>query len=53
MDYAISTFIPVYQQAVAINKKHLDPVFLGETTAAEACVALAEELNPILEKAAA
>lgn len=53
MEYAISTFIPVYQQAVAINQKHLDPVFLGETTAAEACVALAEELNPILEKAAA
>ncbi len=53
MAYAISTFVPVYQQAVAINKKHLDLVFLGETTAAEACVQLAEEVNPILEKAAA
>jgi multiple sugar transport system substrate-binding protein len=53
MEYAISTFIPVYQQAVAITQKHLDPVFLGEAQAADACVSLAEELNPVLAEAAA
>lgn len=53
MEYAISVFVPVYQQAVAVYQKHLDPVYLGEVTAAEACPRLVEELNPILEAAAA
>lgn len=53
MEYAVSVFVPVYQQAVATYQKHLDPIFLGEVQAAEACIALVEELNPILEKAAA
>jgi multiple sugar transport system substrate-binding protein len=53
MEYAISVFVPVYQQAVAIYQKHLDPVYLGEVSAAEACPRLVAELNPILEAAAA
>jgi multiple sugar transport system substrate-binding protein len=52
MDYSISTFIPSYQQATAILSKHLDPVFLGESTAAEACPAIVEELNPVLAESA-
>lgn len=51
-DNTTSTFIPSYQQATAILAKHTDPVYLGETTAAEACPMVVEELDPVLQEAA-
>ncbi len=49
MDNAISTFIPTYQQAIAILRKYNDPVFLGEKTAAENCPLIAEEVTATLQ----
>ncbi|MBV7335452.1 sugar ABC transporter substrate-binding protein [Chloroflexi bacterium TSY] len=47
-----STFIPAFQQATAVLSKHTDPVYLGETSAAEACPLVVEELDPILQETA-
>jgi multiple sugar transport system substrate-binding protein len=52
MEYSISTFIPTYQQATAILQKYLDPVFLGDATAAESNPMIVEEVNALLQEGA-
>jgi multiple sugar transport system substrate-binding protein len=47
LDYASPTFIPTYQQAVAIMRKYLDMVFLGEVTAAEVAPQMTAEINAL------
>ena len=47
LEYASPTFIPTYQQAVAIMKKYMDMIFLGEATAAEVAPTMTAEINAL------